>query len=331
MKKNIFFLPFLGFLLLWACNGNDDSVPMLDSKGIPEVNNLFKEIAKSPDDPALFMQLGKVYYDNEGFDEAIQCFQKAIQLDSSQTNYYHRLADVYWDYNKSYEALTTMQRASGRFPDSTNTLLMLSEMQMKLKTYKPSMETAKRVLNLQPMNDEAFYMIGMNLKYLGDTLGALKSFQTVVDRNEDHLPAYQELAILCDNSRKDELALQYFDNALRIDSLDQFTAFNLANFYQRRKQDNAAIYWYQRAVKANKNFPEPYYNIGIIYLEYDSFQVAYNHFNIAANLAPDFDRAFFYRGLAAEKMGKKQMAMEDYNQAYQINPDNKRAKRALGK
>lgn len=327
---------FIALSIFASCNDGKTPTAPDTSTGVPEIDALLKQVEKSPNDPILFAQLSRAYYNNDAFDEAIQSVQKAIQLDSSQPVYFHLLADIYLNYNRSYDALLTAQRASGLFPDSVSTLLNLAEIQMILEQYQPSIQTTKRVLAVQPTSNEAFYMLGMNYKYLGDTLKALQSFQEAVNRNEDHLFAYQELAMLCDAQRKDDLAIQYFNNALRIDSTDHYTLFNLGNFYQRRRKDNDAVYWFQKDLDANRRHPNPdfsiartFFNIGIIYLDHDSLQTAYNNFNIAANEEPEFDKAYYYRGLTAEKMGDQQGAIQDYKQALAFNPDNKKAEQAL--
>ncbi len=194
-------LPILLVMMtLWACK-NDPKPPTPKGNGPTHdvyINTLLQQIENNPKDAELFIQLGRAYYENENLEDATKSVQRAIALDSTQARYFHFLADIQLDNFDSFGVITTMQRAKYRFPDSVGTLLKLSEMQMLTKKYDESIKTANAILEKNPNNDEAFYMIGMNLKYKGDTVNALKSFQTAVDFNSEHLFAYQELAILCD-------------------------------------------------------------------------------------------------------------------------------------
>ncbi|MGB0983100.1 MAG: tetratricopeptide repeat protein [Saprospiraceae bacterium] len=332
MMNRMMLLLLAVVVIFGACDADkpeEEIIAGTQVTGIPSIDKLLKEVEKSPNDASLFYRLGEAYYENEGYDEAIMAAQKAISLDSTQPKYFNLLAYTYLNYNQSYEALLTMQRASGYFPDSMNTLINLAEIQMTLANYDASMQTAKRILEVYPASDEAFYIIGMNMKYKGDTSNALKSLQTAVERNEDHLLAYQELAMLSDALGKDNLALLYFDNSLRIDSTDKFTLFNRGNFHRDRRQDSEAVYWYRKAFMADKDFAEPYFNIGILYLEHDSLKQAYEHFNLAVNVEPTFDIAYYYRGITSEKMGDKTAAISDYRNALKFDPDLGRAKKAL--
>ena len=324
------FLLLMVTVFLWACDSKTSEAPIAtQATGIPQIDKLLKAVEDEPNNSELFYELSKAYYDNEGFDEAIQSAQRAIALDSTDPNYFHLLSYIYLDYNRSYEALKTIQSASGRFPDSLNTLMNLAEIQMYLKNYEPSIQTIKRILEVNPVSDEAFYLMGMNLKYQGDTANALKSFQTAVDRNENHLLSYQELAILCDELGQDRLSLQYFENSLRINPYDPITLINKANFHRDRRQDNEAILWYKKAFESDKSYPEPNFNIGIIYLEYDSIQRAYNHFNMALETDPAYGIAYYYRGLASKMLGNQSAAIDDYRSALSFNPDMEKAKQAL--
>lgn len=320
-------------LLLWVGCGNasSDNAPTsdADSPRIAAIDNLLKAIEAAPNDATLFAQLGSTYVQYEGYDEAITSFQKAIALDSTQPAYFAALTDVYMRYNKSYDALLTAQRAVGQFPDSISALFNLADVQLKLKKYDPSIQTVKRILERQPTNDLAFFLLGQNYKYKGDTLQALKSFQTAVDFNADYLLAYQELALLCDAMGRDELAIQYFDNSIRIDSTDAITLFNRANFHRERLQDSEALFWYKKAIAADRNYYAPYFNVGIIYLEYDSLDKAQRYFDLATKMEPTFAMGYYYRGLTHQQRGDLTAAARDYEQALAFDPDLLRAQRAL--
>lgn len=322
----------LAIVLLWVgCGQNDaaDHAPTPDAPRIPAIDNLLQAIEANPNDPALFVALGKTYAEYEGYDEAIASYQKAIALDSTQPAYFAALTDVYMRYNKSYDALLTAQRAVGQFPDSISALFNLADVQLKIKQYAPSIQTVKRILSQQPSSDLAYFLLGQNYKYTGDTLQALKSFQSAVDLNADYLLAYQELALLCDAMKRDALAVQYFDNAFRIDSIDVITLFNRANFHRERMQDNEALYWYKKAIAADRSYYAPYFNVGIIYLEYDSLPQAQRYFDLATKMEPTFALGYYYRGLTHQQRGDFKAAARDYEQALAFDPDLSRAQQAL--
>ena len=102
-------------LLLISCQNDPKkttSTPNIPTTGNPAIDGLTKEIALQPNDPRLYAQRGALYYENEGYDEAIQDLNKALSYNSTNVTYMHLLADAYLDYYQSYNAISTMKKAA---------------------------------------------------------------------------------------------------------------------------------------------------------------------------------------------------------------------------
>lgn len=316
-------------IIFFACGNNSENKPDLEGSNIPEIMTKQKNVEKNPQNPEAYIQLAQAYYKYEGYDEAIQIVKRAISLDSTQARYYRMLSDVYFQYNKSFDAITVIQQASGMFPDSLEIQLDLARKQNFLKQYDQSIQTLNRVVSSNIANDEVYYILGTNYRYLGQTERALSNLKVAVELNADNLLAYQDLAIMCDTLGKDQLSLQYFENALRIDSTNMVTLFARGDFHNRRLQDKDAISWYRKVAKYNKDYAEPYFNIGLIYMDNDSIVKANKHFNMVVQMEPTHSLGYYYRGLSSQMLGNKASAINDFKQALNINPDLTRAKQAL--
>ncbi len=316
-------------LTLFACGNNSADKPDLEGSSIPEIMAMQKKVEENPEDPAAYIRLAQAYYAYEGYDEAIQIIQRAISLDNSQARYHQMLSDVYFQYNKSLDALTTIQKASALFPDSLDVQIDLAKKQNYLKQYEQSLQTLNRVVSANMANDMVYYMLGTNYRYLGQSEKALANLKVATELNADNLLAYQDLAIMCDTLGQDVLSLQYFDNALRVDSTNMMTLFARGDFHNRRLQDKDAIKWYRKVAKHNRDYAEPYFNIGLIYMDSDSIAQANKHFNMVVEIEPTHSLGYYYRGLSAQMLGDKVSAINDYKQALNINPDLSRAAKAL--
>jgi tetratricopeptide (TPR) repeat protein len=293
------------------------------------IDSLTREIRKSPDNAALYAKRGEAFYQLESYDAAIKDLQKALELDAEQPEYYRILANVYLDYYQSKQALETLEAAVERFPTDIGLLLKLSEFQMLVKQHGASIQTATSVLELSPMNPDAFFMMGVNYKQLGDTVRAVNSFQTAVEQDPNLLDGFYELGLLLSKQGKNALALQYFDNALAIDSLNLSVLYAKGMHFMNAKQDNEALAIFDKInviapLSADEFFnrADPYFNIGIIYLEYDSLKKARDNFNIAVGIDQTMAKAYFYKALASEKMGDKKAALRDYKNARNFDTEN---------
>ncbi|MBK7476800.1 MAG: tetratricopeptide repeat protein [Haliscomenobacter sp.] len=315
--------------LFTACSSKENPEgAQVVASGDPVLDQLALEISRNPKQPDLYFQRAERYYENGGFDEAIRDLQSALRLDSVKAEYLHLLADVYLDYFRSREALKTMEKVVALYPERIPSLLKLSEFQLILKQYEASRNTISRVLKLDPLNADGFFMIGMNLKETGDTLGALDAFQSAVENDPELIDAWINLGQLY-AARKDPVAIRYFDSALRV-APGYVPALHAKAFYlQERNKLPEALKLFQEMAKADPQNADAHYNSGLLYLDMDSIPQAYQAFNLAIQTDPVHIRAYFYRGIAAEMQGKKEQARADYEQALRLAPDYEDARAAL--
>ena len=84
------------------------------------------------------------------------------------------------NYN-SKEAINTMLYAVVMHPDRIPSLLKLIELRYIIEDYDESILTINEIIKLDPLNAEAFFMLGVNFKALNDILRATNVFQRAVE------------------------------------------------------------------------------------------------------------------------------------------------------
>lgn len=296
----------------------------------PAIKALSEKIAANPTDPTLYANRAAIFYEQEGYDEAIQDIGQALTMDSTNVEYLHFLADVYMDYFKSLKGLKTMEHAASLYPERIPTLLKLSEFQMILKKNKESLRTIEKIFQLDPQNAEAWFMSGMNFRDLGDEKRTINSFQTAVENDPDLVDAWIILGQLF-AAKKNKIAEKYFDNALRIDSLSLEALTSKANYLHNEGRLGEAIQHYKKITIVDPQFSDSYYNSGLAYMELDSIERAHQLFDITIKTDPLHIMGYFYRGVTSEKKGDIASAKSDYQQALKLAPNFERAQEALQK
>ena len=297
----------------------------------PELAALNNLLEKNPGNDSLHFRRAVVFYKLEGYDEALKDVTQAIQLDSLQPAYYHLMADVLLDYgrpNDSRRAINVLQIASSKFPDNIHTLLKLSEFQLIVKQHGDALTTLDKILQRDPQNAEAFYMAGRVALDKGDTTAAIASFQKSVKIDATNDDAWMFLGRIFTN-RNSPLALQYFDNVLRLDSFNLEAREFQGVYFKRRGEFDKAFEIYRDIVARNPDYSNAWFDMATIYLEQDSLSKAYDHFDIAVKTDPLFVKAYYYRGLCSELQGNLEAALADYKQANGMSPNYKEAKEAL--
>lgn len=289
----------------------------------PELTELTKALEQDPNNDTLLYLRASTYYKLDAFDEALADLEKAMRIDSMQPAHYHLLADVLLDYarpNDSKKAIEVLKLAAQRFPDRIPTLLKLSEFQLIVKKHGDALTTLDKILQRDPQNAEAFYMAGRVALDKGDTTSAIASLQKSVRIDPENADAWFFLGRIFGN-RNNTLAVQYYDNALRVDSTYLEAQEFKAVFYKKRGDYDKAFAIYRDLLLRDPDYANAYFDMGVIYLELDSLTKAYDNFNIATKVDPIFVKAYYYRGVASEKMGNKEAALADYKQASGMAPE----------
>jgi len=335
MHKIVVLLISLVFInSLWSCQ-NESAAPKavntaLPTTGNPAIDGFTKEIAAQPNDPRLYAQRGALFYENENYDEAIKDLNTALSYDSTNVTYLHLLADAYLDYYQSYKAISTLQKAATLYPTRIPTLLKLCEYELILEQHEASIKTINKVLALQPLNPDAFFMLGMNFKEMGNIDRAIGSFQTAVENDPDLVDAWINLGQL-HAKKKDKMAGVFFDNSLQVAPNNTTALHAKAAYLHETNRLQEALATYRQLSITDPTYEEGFFNTGIIYLEMDSLKRAYQQFDLAAKTSPTYIMAYYYRGLVQEKRGDLESAKKDYQQALNLNPGFDRAKEALGR
>mgnify|MGYP000865289014 CR=1 FL=1 len=338
MKYHYLF-PLL-LLLLAACGGSTSTEANQNKKsGFPEIDVWTERIEKTPNDSTLYIGRFNAAMQIDQHDQAIEDAKKLIGLDSTRVTYYRMLADAYFEKNDSRQALKTLEIATQRFPDDLYTQLSLAEMHMIVSQYEQARIALDNILKVDPYHTGALYMLGQLAKEQADTATAMRAFQAVVETDANHHDAYIQLGKLADRLNN-PLALQYLQNALRIDSTSRVALMSLAQYYHQRGDFDQAIEWYQRAVTHHPLNGDVQYNMGLLYIERgdnakdktaqtELWKKALKHFENATKFDVHFGDAYYYVGLCHEKLGDLTNATRQYENAVRIGEELGQAKAAL--
>lgn len=330
-KKNFVFLSLVSTVFFAACSSgsnnqveNQISIPGLNDPVLIELTRL---IESDPGNPDHWYRRAQAFYERDGYDEAIGDMSAAMSIDTVNRDYHLFLSDVYMGYYKSRLALNTLLRASVLFPEDKAVLLKLSKLQIALKLYKESMTTLDQILRLDPQNADAFVLLGINYREEGDTAMAIGAFQKAVNMDADQIDGWINLGKLR-AARNEPNAIRFFDAAILADT-GHVAQMAKAEFLWDEKRFSESIDLYGEILQKNASNTDALYNLGLVYMEIDSFKKAHEHFNITLNINPLYYKAFYYRGLASEKLGDTTAAMRDYEHCIKLAPNFDKPKTAL--
>jgi len=317
-----------GLFLIFSCKPNNPVEGDIGPTGNPEIDQLTEAIRASPKDPELYYRRAEIFYNDSAYDQAIADLARVMKLDSANLKAHHLLADVYMDHYQSALALTTMERAAALYPDSIKTKLKLSEFQLILKQYNAAMNTLADIMKIHPGDPEALFMLGMVYRDQGKTDQAISAFQSAVERNPDMAEAWVILGDLMDRTHN-PLAIQYFDNAIRVAPNNVAAWHAKAYFLQNNDKIPEALEIYRHIHTLDSHYPEAYLNAAILLIYQDSLDAAMKELNILEQIDPTNAATWFYKGKVHQMRGEKDQAKASFEQALRLDDTYDQARDAL--
>jgi len=206
-----------------------------------------------PNNPALLFKRAQVYYNNEGYQEAVEDASKAISIDSSVMEYHYLLADAHFDNFKSKKAVAALENCLELFPNNTKTQLKLSEYYLILKQYDKSIQLAGSLLERDPTNSDGFFLMGMNFRANGDLERAKNSFQATIENDPDQIDAWLILGELYEQEKSPQ-ALDYYNGALSADPSSILAKHSKAFYLQNNGDIPGAQKLYEEIILADRDY-----------------------------------------------------------------------------
>lgn len=287
-----------------------------------------KAIENDPQNSKLYYERAQLFYDFGSFEEGILDVEKAIQLNGNEPEFYHLLADLQLDHYQSGLALNTLETAINKFPGHIHTQLKYAEFLYLLKQYQTSVSVLRNLLEKKPDNGEAFFMLGLIDKDLGDTSSAIENFQWAIQNDPDIIDGWIHLGQL--NAEKGlPNARQYFESGYQIQphNIDLLHAF--AFYLQSVDEIEEAQSLFRELVALDPQYTVAYFNMGLLFLDQKNYEEANNQFSLAVATDPVHVESYFFRGISRELQGDKNGAVADYQQALLIDPEFEAAAEAL--
>jgi len=162
-----------------------DSIEDLSKRNIAELE---EQIAEEPDNADRYVRLGREYHLGSEYRKAINCYDKAIELDPEcPAYYYHRGVS----YNLLYEyekAIADFSKAMERFPYFAFQYYHRGISYSCLNEHEKAVTDMSKAIELEPRNSEYHLWLARILCYLDDFDNAYKNLNKATGMDKRTLP-----------------------------------------------------------------------------------------------------------------------------------------------
>ena len=287
----------------------------------PELKAVNQKIMDNPNDGHLYIERAKLYLKYKQLEDAINDAKRAIRIDSTQAEFYITQADIFFAANETKNCKDVLEKVVAKFPTNIDGLLKLGELFYFVKQYEYAFAKINQALKINPNLAKAYYLKGNIYKETGDTAKAISSLETAIEQDNKNYGAFLDLGLIY-ASRKNGIALEYYDNAININPLSSEALYAKAKLLQDLDKIDESIIVYNRILQNDSLHVFSLYNLGAIELEHHkNVDKALGYFNKAIHANPKYAEAYFARGVCYQELKDKNNAMADYSMCLQLKPN----------
>ncbi len=274
-----------------------------------------EQLIDSPRNARLYSQRGQLYWKRKENEKALNDFYKMVSYDSSKAEYFEILSDFFADNLNIDRAIAALDHAIKIDPYSPRYHVKQGKYCVILKKYQDAINHLNNALKRDKFNPEAYLYKGIIYMESNNDAKAISNFITASEQDPTWDQPFELLGQIY-AKQKNDLCLQYFDNASRANT-NNTTAISQKAFYYKTKGnlDKAAEIYNQQVIK-NAQDANALYNLGVILFEKKDLKGAQSRFEMCIAVDPSNALAYYMIGKVKLSIGNKKEAKKAFEQSF---------------
>jgi tetratricopeptide (TPR) repeat protein len=251
------------------------------------------------------------YLEKEGkLQQALACYQQAINLNSDCYVYYYKLGNILRQQNKLAEAAQALQQAIALNSNDSWSYHALGEILAKQQEFKAAKEYYQQAIQLNPNFSWSHYNLARILHQENQLEVAQSYYQQAIKIDSNFFWSHYFLAVILTEFKDIATAIYHYQEAIKLNSQFYPAYYQLANHLQNQGELEEAVTYYQQAIELNQTDFNAYYYLGQTLFQLQRFTEAIKYYEAAIKLQPDNIQPYFY--LAQALITQGQTVIENY-------------------
>lgn len=325
--KELLLIVFAGLLFMVSCNkdknkNNTEENGQIQVSDSTSIDAVTQQIRENPGNADLFKMRSKLYIEAGNADEAINDLHISLKLDSLDREVYYSLIDIHMKLGQSGKAKDAAEKCLSLYEGDKESLLRLAQIYFYVEDYFQAMEYIRQLKSYNHQDADSYFIEALVYQETNQPAKAIKSLQTVLEYDSEHIAAYNLLGQLMMQAG-DPLALEYFRAGLMKAPENLELLYNLGYYYQQNAEADSALSQYSKMLTITDSLHYgALYNSAYVQLVYnENYSDAVELFSHAIDIDSLSHKAYYNRGYAYELMGNYSQAKADYYKALEIVPN----------
>jgi tetratricopeptide (TPR) repeat protein len=286
-------------------------------------------IARNPDCWLANNNLGGYLFDKGRTKEAIEHFQKAIQIDPTFFESFNNLGLALAAEGRFDEAIKNYRKAIQVGPNEVGPLNNLGMALAGRNQFDDAIESYKKAIRINPNYTEALDNLGSALTVKGRFDEALGCFRLALAIDPNLAGAHNNLGILMAKQGQITEAIKHYRKAIDLDPNRPEFYNNLGNLLAAQGRTAQAIEQFQKALAIEPDYAKAHYNLANLLFARQEWRGAVEHYQQALKQMPDSVHAHYQLGLALQCLSESAAAIAEFQKVLELDPNHVAAQNNL--
>lgn len=190
-------------------------------------------------------------------EQAIECFQRAIELDPEMFPLYFNLAVAFTQQNRWSEAIETYQKVLVMNPEHAASYYGLSQIAERQDNLEEAVKYGRLAVEFNPQNFNYCYTLGNLFSKLRRWTEAAQSYQQAIDLNADFAWSYHNLGYAFLMQDRFVEAIEMLRRATELMPDSPWSHYHLGDALNQNGQWDEAITAFLAALRLQADLPNP--------------------------------------------------------------------------
>jgi tetratricopeptide (TPR) repeat protein len=132
---------------------------------------------------------------------------------------------------------------------------------------------------------------------------------------------YSALGVIARKERNNDLALEYYNEAIKINLIDNEAFSNRGNIYFDQSKLDLAYNDYKKALSIKPDYYPTLDNLGALFALRQQYDSSLKYLDSALKIKPDYKPAYRNRGLTYMKVNRNEEAIKDFEKFLEYEPN----------
>lgn len=266
------------------------------------------------------LRKGDIHLRQGRYAEAIEAYDKAIELDPRYAKAWNNKGDALYFLNKLNESVQAFEKAVEINPRYAEAWFNKGTVLDDQGKYDDAIEAYNKAIELKPNYLAAIDSKGFALRNLGKYDAAINEFDKAIEIKPKFADAWNGKGIVLDNMKRYEEAVEAYNKAIAIRPKFALAWNNKGMALANQSNYEEAIQAFDKAIGLDPKKALAWYNKGDALYALGKYEDAVVAFDKATELNPKEAAIWNNKGFALHKLSKYADALKAYERAIELEP-----------